>query len=104
MSKNLVNITLFSVGEEIKYILAEQPYAIQAAYAQNDLYQDLLAYVLSRIPNSYVAIEQGQEVTELEYLYREPAARRLQKESIISRGIKDILATKITLQQTASIT
>ncbi len=94
MSKSLVNTTLFSVREEIKHILAEQPQRIQAAYAQSDLYQDLLAYVLSRIPNSFVAIEEGQELDGAEYLYRESADRRLQKESIISRGIYDVLAKK----------
>ena len=94
MSKSLVNTTLFSVREEIKHILAEQPQGIQAAYAQSDLYQDLLAYVLSRIPNSFVAIEEGQELDGTEYLYRESAERRLQKESIISRGIYDVLAKK----------
>lgn len=99
MSKSLVNITLLSVRQEIQYILAEQSQEIQAAYAQSDLYQDLLAYVLSRIPNSYVAIEEGKELDRAEYLYRESADRRLQKESIIIRGVYDVLAKKRALTQ-----
>ena len=92
MSKTIINLTLPVVIEEIENILdtyPEHPYRI--AFAPSGLRQDLVAYVLSRIPNIYTALEETHSPSNNEELIRYCSARLLQIEHLIHLGIRDIL-------------
>lgn len=61
MTKTIVNQTQPVVAEIIDNILEIYPQPImREAFADADSRLDLVAYVLSRIPNSYVVFDQGK--------------------------------------------
>ncbi|MCW6034924.1 hypothetical protein K4A83_01360 [Spirulina subsalsa FACHB-351] len=91
MSKNLVNLTLLQVEEEMDHILAEQPDHIQREFIRRDLFPDLTAYVLSRVPNFYMVCDQGQGKSLKTHLIHESAERQLARESTILNGIYYVL-------------
>lgn len=56
MSKSIVNLTIPWVVAEIEQVLETYPHhPYQQAFANPDLRQELIAYVLTRIHNVYVA-------------------------------------------------
>ncbi|MGF1566966.1 MAG: late competence development ComFB family protein [Nodosilinea sp.] len=58
MSQTVVNLTLPIVVAKIDHILDKNtPYRGQRAFASRDLRQKLAAYVLSRLPVVYIAME-----------------------------------------------
>jgi hypothetical protein len=60
MAKDLVNLTLPMVVGEIEQIVETYPHhPYQQAFANPDIRQELIAYVLSQIHNVYVAVEEG---------------------------------------------
>ncbi|WP_072621501.1 hypothetical protein [Spirulina major] len=87
MGKNLVNMTLLFVQDDIEHILATQSECIQHYFQQHDLIPELLAYVLSRIPNVYAVFDEGQNPPHLSHINYESAERQLQRENVIMRGI-----------------
>lgn len=59
MATKLVNLTLLKVIKEIKNILDISPTQVHKELAGDlNLQQQLVAYVLSRVPNRHVAIEE----------------------------------------------
>ncbi|PSB33094.1 hypothetical protein [Stenomitos frigidus] len=63
MTKALVNLTLPTVVGEIEQIVETYPHhPYQQAFANPDIRQELIAYVLSQIHNAYVAVEEGEPI------------------------------------------
>lgn len=95
MDKQLVNITLRLVEEDIEPILAQQPTPVQTHFRQRDLHAELAAYVLSRIPNHHVVIpcpSSGSQSEPLRHhLTLESAERQLSRERLIQEGIYWVL-------------
>lgn len=92
MQKNLVNITLGVVTEEVEIILGSYPqHPYQQAFSHSGLRQDLIAYVLSRVPNKYIAIDSGESVSNHTIQVRCSSEQLLQIENLIHTGICDLL-------------
>ncbi len=91
MPKNLVNITLAAVTEEIEIILESYPkYPYQEAFSPSGLRQNLIAYVLSRVPNRYIAID-SESVSGKTVEFRCSSEQLLEIEDLIHTGIRDVL-------------
>ena len=92
MQKHLVNITLGVVTEEVEIILESYPhYPYQQAFSPSGWRQDLIAYVLSRVPNKYTAIDSGESVANHTSQVRCSSEQLLQIENLIHTGIRDLL-------------
>jgi len=92
MQKTLVNITLAVVTEEVEIIFESYPhYPYQQAFSPSGLRQDLIAYVLSRVPNKYTAIDSGESVANHTSQVRCSSEQLLQIENLIHTGIRDLL-------------
>ncbi len=87
MAKVLINVTLFVLQSEIQEILAQQPIEIQNAFADQNLYQELLAYILNRVPNRYITSDAGQTIIPQAEMLRETSIRRLQRDQISLEGV-----------------
>lgn len=93
MSKRIVNLTLPIVSEEIEGVLETYPeYPYQKIFANSNLRQDLVAYVLSHIPNKYTAIEDVQLPSSNGSFFHCTSEQRIQIERWIHLGICDILS------------
>lgn len=90
MGKTLVNRTHLLVQDDIGYILAEQPKPVQERFQTCNLMPDLLAYVLSRIPNLYAVCEENDPLG-LSAMAHESAQRQLEREVLIYQGIYCVL-------------
>ena len=92
MQKILVNLTLALVTEEIEIILESYPkHPYQQAFSPSGLRQDLIAYVLSRIPNTYTTIEPYESVSNQRVQVRCSSEQLLHIENLIHTGIRDVL-------------
>ena len=91
MQKYLVNITLIVVTEEVEIILESYPkYPCQQAFLPSGLRQDLIAYVLSRIPNRYSAIDYGESLSNQIVPVRCSSEQLLHIENLIHTGIREL--------------
>ncbi|TVQ64698.1 MAG: hypothetical protein EA366_00875 [Spirulina sp. DLM2.Bin59] len=90
MGKTLVNRTHLLVQDDIDHILAGQPKSVQDRFQSCNLMPDLLAYVLSRIPNLY-AVCQEDDSLDLSPITYESAQRQLERETLIYQGIYCVL-------------
>lgn len=94
MSKIVFNLTLAVVTDEIEQIetvfktYPAHPY--QQAFAIPNWRQQLIAYVLSRVPNTYKSIEETEPLVDLNSL---PSCleRRLHIETLLYQGIWQLL-------------
>ncbi|MDQ2096964.1 MAG: hypothetical protein QQW96_04880 [Tychonema bourrellyi B0820] len=92
MDKTLVNLTLAVVTEEVENILDAYPrYPYQEAFSPSGLRQDLIAYVLSRIPNTYAAIAPSDPLSNNSVQIRCSSEQLLHIENLIHTGISDVL-------------
>ena len=92
MQKSLVNITLAVVIEEVEIILESYPkYPYQEAFSPSGLRQDLIAYVLSRVPNKYTAIDSSEYISAQAVHFRCSSEQLLEIEDLIHTGIRDVL-------------
>ena len=92
MEKTLVNLTLAVVTEEVENILDSYPrYPYQEAFSPSGLRQDLIAYVLSRIPNTYTAIAPFDSMSHTTIQVRCSSEQLLHIENLIHTGISDVL-------------
>ena len=89
MTKAVVNLTLPMVVEHIETALEDYPhYPYQKAFAIPDLRQKLIAYILSRVANSYTVLEEGENCTTFGDC---SSYRKLQIENLAKQGIQEIL-------------
>lgn len=91
MAKKLINVTLYLVTNEIATILASYPQYHQEAFANSDSRLSLIAYVLSRIPNTYTVLEENQIHSSDSMLTDYSSQRILDIERLIHLGILDLL-------------
>lgn len=66
MSTKIINLTFSVVTASIEHILSnypEEPY--QKAFDRGILRQELIAYVLSRVPNKYIIQEEGKNMAPI---------------------------------------
>jgi hypothetical protein len=59
MTRTIINLWTSAIAKEVEEVLstyADHPY--QQAFSIPDLRQELIAYVLSRTPSSYIAVEE----------------------------------------------
>jgi hypothetical protein len=92
MPKSIVNLTMPLVVSEMEQVLeAYPPYPEQQIFADSDLRQELIAYVLTRIPNKHVAVEaSGESASAAEAIFH-PMEIKLKIEDFIHQGIRHIL-------------
>ncbi len=92
MSHELINLTLPSVIQEIEYALSEYPvHPHQSAFSIHELRQQLIAHILSQIPNRY-AVEGLQESPKKpKALYPTPMKERMRLETVVHGSILHIL-------------
>jgi hypothetical protein len=92
MPKAIVNLTMFVVDAEIEYIVEtyyHPPY--QYIFADSDLRQELIAYVLTRIRNVHITVEKGKELWINAETMPCLTEIKLQIEDLIHQGIYHIL-------------
>ncbi|MDF5709378.1 MAG: hypothetical protein PUP90_17370 [Nostoc sp. S4] len=101
--KTVVNLTQQSVVAEIEIVLDTYPYhPYQQAFAIPDLRQELIAFVLNRIPSFYSVISDGhiplakvEQGNLLNYqLPRKPLEQQLHLQNLIHQGICSIVQEK----------
>lgn len=62
MADRTINLTMLWVADEIAQILDnEQEYFEYGTFLNSRLYKELMTYTLSRVPNVYAVIEDGQK-------------------------------------------
>lgn len=89
--KKLVNLTLFIVKEELEnYKLTSCNLQKQEILADPELVKEILAYVLSRIPNIYTVVA-TEKVREKYQNKGKSLEQRIRIERLIERAIKSIL-------------
>lgn len=94
MFKTVVNLTQQAVITEIENVLDTYPcHPYQRAFAISDLRQELIAYVLNRIPCVYHAVDSEQKTISFNYQLPN-VQQQLQLENLIHRGIYSILEEK----------
>lgn len=92
MSKVIVNLTLPIVKEEVENVLDTYPcYPYQQAFAISDFKLSLIAYVLNRIPGIYNLVNEGEQTATEPGNFRLSTERLFHIETLIHRGILDIL-------------
>ena len=103
MPHTIVNLALTVVSEKIDQALLNYPrYPHQRIFQRSDLRQRLEAYVLSRMPSLYVAIDNSRACS-LEYPSRcFPHSQLLQMEQLIGQGIEKFLAMEALDPPTSS--
>jgi ribulose bisphosphate carboxylase small subunit len=91
MFKTVVNLTQQAVITEIENVLDTYPcHPYQRAFAIPDLRQELIAYVLNRIPCVYSVVDSEQKA--ISFNYQLPSSQQqLQLENLIHQGICSIL-------------
>jgi Late competence development protein ComFB len=87
MPKTIVNLTMPVIVEEIENILdSYQHHPYQEAFKIPDLYQELMAYVLSRVRSRYAVADEG--LANRSRLV--PLEEKLHIESVIYDGIQHV--------------
>lgn len=87
----LVNLTLLRVNEELELLLDKHPDRTDQTQLQDpDFRQKLIAYVLNRIPNRYVAVEAENESSISSEFLIYSNQERLDMEKRIEQGIHSL--------------
>jgi hypothetical protein len=88
MATQLVNLTLLKVIKEIKNILDICPTQAHKELASDlNLQQQLVAYVLSRVPNRYVAIEEEYLSLISPHSIRCSTREQIDIENLVNEGV-----------------
>jgi hypothetical protein len=91
MSKILVNLTLAVVSEEVDLILETYPKVpYQKIFSASNSRLELIAYVLSKVPNHHVAIEEKQAPAKISMPMLYSAEQQLKIEALIHQEIRKI--------------
>ncbi|GAB4278389.1 MAG: hypothetical protein Fur0025_04930 [Oscillatoriaceae cyanobacterium] len=90
MSAKIINLTFPVVTASIENILSnypEEPY--KKAFGKGNLRQELIAYVLSRVPNKYTIQEEGKNMAPV----HSPISWEVQVpiELMVYQGIQELL-------------
>ena len=92
MAKPLVHLTTPIVIQEIENVLARYPkFPYQDVFSQSNMRQDLIAYVLNRIPNNYEAVDKIEASSKSQELEQLSSEQKLYLENWIHTGIYNIL-------------
>ena len=92
MEKKLLNLTLSVVLNKLENILTTYPqYPYQEAFSATGLHQDLVAYVLNRVPNKFTVLEEQEELSKPNLLLLYPSQDLLDMEFFIHLGICELL-------------
>jgi hypothetical protein len=91
MPKTIVNLTMPVIVEEIENILdSYQHHPYQEAFRIPDLYQELMAYVLSRVRSRYVVADELDRSGIADRARLVPLEEKLHIESVIYDGIQHV--------------
>jgi hypothetical protein len=91
MSKTIVNLTMPVIVEEIENILdSYQHHPYQEAFRIPDLYQELMAYVLSRVRSRYAVVDEHDRSVIASQSRLVPLEEKLRIESVIYDGIQHV--------------
>ena len=92
MTKTLVNLTLPTVVGEIEQIVETYPHhPYQQAFANPDIRQELVAFVLTQIHNVYVAVEDREPVSANSETTPALTESETHLKSFIHEGIQQVL-------------
>ncbi len=92
MEYAIINLTFPIVVKEIEDILHDYPkYPYQVAFSIHKMRQNLIAHVMSQIPNQYTVVEVPHQLTKTPDRLYSPLQERLDRESIIHKSILHIL-------------
>jgi hypothetical protein len=92
MSQKIINITLVAVIEEIEKILETYPqYPHQEIFTVLALYENLVNYVTSQIPNTYAVIEEQHSSSSKRILPSYSEEELQQIEDLVHCGIRHLL-------------
>ncbi|NEP50154.1 MAG: late competence development ComFB family protein [Moorea sp. SIO3C2] len=92
MAETLVHLTTPIVIQEIENVLAKYPeFPYQDVLSQSNIRQDLIAYVLNRIPNNYEAVDKIEASSKTQKLQQLSSEQKLYLENWIHTGIYNIL-------------
>lgn len=97
MSKKVINLTLPIVEKEIDLLLEMYPHRLhQLRSANSDLRQELLAYILNRIPSVYKATSDGTAISSTCQNVRSLLSleRQRQIEALVFQGINYLTSAK----------
>lgn len=97
-----MNVTRLRLQQEISEILAEQPLEIQQVFANCNLQQELMAYVLSRVPNCYERIDVERSPRSSPRFKPESTIRWLEREQLIYQGIQELFQKVINKSEKIS--
>lgn len=92
MTETIINLTLPPVTTEIETVLEtypDRPY--QQAFAIPHLREELIAYVMSRVSNSYVAGDDNQELSISSKSWPRSEEEKSSLKALIQEGIEHIL-------------
>jgi hypothetical protein len=92
MSKTIFNVAQYPIFQEIERILESYPHhPYQQAFAHPDLQQQLVAWVLNRVPNVFIVTE-GTEEASVHLTYAPHSNQQSCLEHVIREGIQEVLA------------
>jgi hypothetical protein len=92
MPYELINLTLPKVIQEIEHALNDYPeYPYQSAFSIPELRQQLIAHILSQIPNHYGVQGIEKPSKKPSSLYSSPIKERLYIETVVHGSILHIL-------------
>jgi hypothetical protein len=91
--KTIMNLTELAVIEEIESVLETYPdHPYQQAFAIPDLRQELIAYILSRVSNHYIAIDSEQAFLSNLRTLTCSLEQKVCIEKLVHQGIEKILS------------
>src|SRR5579883_1588655 len=92
MSKSIINLTTPIVVAEIERILETYPHhPYQQVFSNPDIRQELIAYVLTRVHNVYVTVDEGEKIASDLERSSNPAESPFELDAFIQQGIHDIM-------------
>ncbi len=95
MSKTVINLTQHSILQEIERVLEGYPdHPYQQAFAHPDTRQELLVWVLNRIPNNFTTLELTESaIADSAYVPYKNDDKSC-TEVVIQQGIQEVLNQK----------
>lgn len=94
MFKTIINLTQQAAIAEIENVIDTYPYhPYQQAFAIPEIRQDLIAYVLNRIPCVYSVVNNEQRTQQANYQLPS-SQQKIHLEQLIHQGIFSILQEK----------